>query len=195
MPNPALAPDRAALRERLRAEIANRSFGEGAPIRLASGRESTFYFNMKPTMMSPVGAHGIAALMLDAIADDSADFVGGLELGAVPIAAAIAAVSAIEGRPMPGFFVRKAAKEHGTRRLIEGLAPHETLDGKRVVLVEDVTTTGGSALQAAEQVRAEGGIIVRVVTIVDREEGAAEAFAEAGLPFTALFLASAFRSR
>jgi orotate phosphoribosyltransferase len=88
--------------------------------------------------------------------------------------------------------VRKKPKEHGARLAVEGLAKGETLQGKRIVIVEDVTTTGGSALKAAEAVREAGGEIVLVFTMVDREEGATEAFAEAGMQFRALYKASEF---
>jgi orotate phosphoribosyltransferase len=114
-------------------------------------------------------------------------------MGAVPIAAAVAAVSFAKGRPLPAFFVRKQAKEHGTRSLIEGLVKGETIEGKRVVIVEDVTTTGGSSMKAVEAVRAEGGSVVRVLTVVDRLEGAAETFAKAGLLFTPLLTVDDFR--
>ena len=168
--------------------IKERSFQSGAEMKLASGRTSSFYFNMKPTMLHPTGAHLIATLILEQLEGDGigADMIGGLEMGAVPLAAAVAAVSASGPRPLPAFFVRKQAKEHGTQSLVEGLAKGETLQGKKVVIVEDVTTTGGSAIKAAEAVTREGAIVVRVVTVVDRCEGATEAFAKAGLDFKPL---------
>lgn len=119
--------------------------------------------------------------------------IGGLEMGAVPIAAAVAAVSFVKGTPLPAFFVRKQVKEHGTQSLIEGLVKGETIAGKRVVIVEDVTTTGGSSLKAVEAVRAEGGSVIRVITVVDRLEGAADAFARAGIPFSSILTARDFR--
>lgn len=183
----------AANRARLIEIVAARSFSTGAEMKLASGRTSNFYFNMKPTMLHAEGAHLIGTLILDAIAADNASLVGGLEMGAVPIATAVAAVSHAQGTPVEAFFVRKQAKEHGTQSLIEGLAKGETLVGRRVVIVEDVTTTGGSAIKAAGAVRQAGGTVVRVVTVVDRLEGAGEAFAAAGLPFTAILTADAFR--
>jgi len=162
-------------------------------MKLASGRTSNIYFNMKPTMLHPEGAYLIGALLLEAIAADAPDLVGGLEMGAVPIATAVAAASHAKATPVSAFFVRKQAKEHGTQSLIEGLAKQDTIAGKRVVIVEDVTTTGGSALKAVEAVRAAGAVVVRVATVVDRQEGAVEAFAAAGVPFTALLTASDFR--
>jgi orotate phosphoribosyltransferase len=96
---------------------------------------------------------------------------------------------------MQAFFVRKKPKEHGARLSVEGLMPGETLAGKRVVIVEDVTTTGGSAMKAVEAVRDAGGEIAFVLTIVDREEGATEGFATAGLDFRAIYRASEFLER
>lgn len=183
-----------ASRARLADIIRTRSFGRGE-IKLASGRTSNFYFNLKPTMLDAEGAALLAELTLEALADDRIDYVGGLEMGAVPIAGAIAQLSFLKGRPIQAFFVRKKPKEHGARLSVEGLAPGETLQGKRIVVVEDVTTTGGSAIKAAEAVKESGGEIAFVLTIVDREEGAAETFGEAGIPFRSLFRASEFLSR
>lgn len=174
--------------------VAARSFSTGPEMKLASGRVSNFYFNMKPTMLDPEGAWLIGTLILETLGGESADLIGGLEMGAVPIATAVAAVSHHHGKPLPAFFVRKQAKEHGTQSLIEGLPRGETVAGRRIVIVEDVTTTGGSAIKAAEAVTAAGSHVVRVVTVVDRLEGAADAFAAAGLPFSAILAASDFRA-
>lgn len=181
-----------AAKPRLIEIVRARSFQSGGAVTLASGRCSSVYFNMKPTMLDPEGAYLIASLVLDEVEGDQAAFVGGLEMGAVPIAAAVAAVSFAQGRPLRAFFVRKQAKAHGTKSLIEGLASGETLAGKKVVIVEDVTTTGGSALAAVAAVRAEGGEVVRLVTVVDRDEGASEAFAAAGLSFRAVLTRGQF---
>jgi orotate phosphoribosyltransferase len=113
-------------------------------------------------------------------------------MGAVPLAGSIAQLSWLKGHPIAAFFVRKKPKEHGARLGVEGLAKGESLQGKRIVIVEDVTTTGGSAIKAAEAVKEAGGNVVLVLTMVDREEGATEAFAEAGLPFRSLYKASEF---
>ena len=184
---------KSAARARLAEIIRTRSFGRG-DITLASGRKSDFYFNLKPTMLYPEGAALLAELTLHALEDDAIDYVGGLEMGAVPIAGAIAQLSWINGHPIAAFFVRKKPKEHGARLAIEGLSPAESLKGKRVVIVEDVTTTGGSELKAAEAVRDTGAEIALVFTLVDRQEGATEAFAEAGIPFRALYTAQEFLS-
>jgi orotate phosphoribosyltransferase len=185
------ALSKSASRARLAEIIRKRSFGRGE-ITLASGRKSDFYFNLKPTMLDPEGATLLAELTYEALKDDELDYVGGLEMGAVPLAGAIAQLSWIKGHPIAAFFVRKKPKEHGARLAVEGLAKGESLDGKRIVIVEDVTTTGSSAMKAVEAVREAGGMVALVLTMVDREEGATEAFAEAGLAFRSLYKATEF---
>ncbi|MGH9331065.1 MAG: orotate phosphoribosyltransferase [Vicinamibacterales bacterium] len=179
-------------REKLHEIIRRRSFRAGQEFTLASGRKSTVYFNLKPTMLDPEGARLIGAALAERAAALGADFVGGLEMGAVPLVAAAAAMSAVAGTPVRAVFVRKAAKEHGTRSLIEGLAEGEMLGGKRVVVVEDVTTTGGSSRKAVAALREAGALVEHVVTVVDREEGAAEAFAADGITLQALFRKAEF---
>jgi orotate phosphoribosyltransferase len=179
-------------RHRLIEIIRERSYGTGVQIKLASGRMSDFYFNLKPTMLHPEGAALMGELIAAMLDGDKVDAVGGLELGAVPVATAVAAASHLRGRPLPAFFIRKQAKEHGTKSLVEGLVKGDTLKGRRVVILEDVTTTGGSAIKAIEAVKADGAIVVAVVTIVDRQEGAAEAFAEAKIPFRPLLTRADF---
>jgi orotate phosphoribosyltransferase len=185
------AVSRTASRARLADIIRARSFGRGE-ITLASGRKSDFYFNLKPTMLDPEGAALLAELTFDALKDDRLDYVGGLEMGAVPLAGAIAQLSWLKNHPIAAFFVRKKPKEHGARLAVEGLAKGQSLQGKRIVIVEDVTTTGGSAIKALDAVRDAGGEVVLVYTMVDREEGAAENFAQAGVPFRSLYRASEF---
>ena len=182
---------KSASRARLAEIIRKRSFGRGE-ITLASGRKSDFYFNLKPTMLDPEGAALLAEVTFEALRDDQLDYIGGLEMGAVPLAGAIAQLSWLKGHPIAAFFVRKKPKEHGTRLAIDGLAKGDSLQGKRIVIIEDVTTTGGSALKAVDAVREAGGEIVLVLTMVDREEGAAETFAQAGLPFRSLYKAAEF---
>lgn len=180
--------ERQALFEIIRA----RSFRQGGAFRLASGRTSTIYFNLKPAMLDADGARLIGGAVAAKANALGAAFVGGLEMGAVPIVAAAAAMSAVAGQPIPAVFVRKAAKEHGTQSLVEGLAEGESLAGRMVLVVEDVTTTGGSALKAISALREAGGVVRDVVTVVDREEGAAAAFAKAGVAMHALFRKSEF---
>ena len=188
------APQAAPLtdRERLKAIIAARSFRLGQLFRLVSGVESNVYFNMKPTMFDPEGAALTAKLVVERLAAARAEAVGGLEMGAVPIVAAATMQSHLARRPIRGFFVRKKAKEHGARLRIEGLAPDESLDGKRVAIIDDVCTTGGSAIQAIEEVRETGAEIVLALAIVDRDEGAEENFRRHGIAFDALFRAQEF---
>ncbi|MGK2873237.1 MAG: orotate phosphoribosyltransferase [Alphaproteobacteria bacterium] len=184
--------DTTALRERLRTLIATKSFGQGAEITLASGKKSNFYFNMKPTMLDPEGAALIGGLMLDQLGARKPDLVGGLELGAIPVACAVSLLSHTRGTPIPAFIVRKQAKEHGAKQRIEGFAPGDGLGGKSVLMVEDVTTTGGSILDAIAVVREAGGIVRHAITVVDRLEGAGAALNATGVELTALFTARDF---
>lgn len=184
--------DVATKRARLIEIIRERSYGTGVTIKLASGRTSDFYFNMKPTMLHPEGASLIGDLVVDAIGDAAVDMIGGLEMGAVPVATATALASHRAGSPRSAFFIRKQAKEHGTQSLVEGLPKGETIAGKSVIVLEDVTTTGGSALKAIEALKAEDAVIHTVITIVDREEGAADAFANAGYTFRPLLTRADF---
>ena len=181
-------------RARLMAIVRARSFQSGGQYKLASGRTSDMYFNMKPTMLDPEGAYLVAALMIDALDGTPSDYVGGLEMGAVPLAANFAAVSHLKGAPRRALFVRKAAKEHGTQSLIEGLPKGESVAGKRVAVLEDVTTTGGSSLKAVAMLREAGAEVTTVLTLLDREEGAEPAFAAAGVRLMSLFKASDFRN-
>jgi orotate phosphoribosyltransferase len=171
--------------------IRTRSFGRGK-IMLASGRESDFYFDLRPTTIHPAGATCIGELICDALDGMAVDFVGGLEAGAIPIATAVAIASHRRGGNLQAFFVRKKAKDHGAKKMIEGLPKGETLNGKNVVIVEEATTTGGSSMQAVSLLREEGANIVCVLTIVDRLEGAKENFAAEGLELRSLFTADEF---
>jgi orotate phosphoribosyltransferase len=155
---------------------------------LASGKESDYYFDMKPAMLDPDGAALMAELILTEIQGVSADAVGGLEMGAVPLIAPVAMKSPAFGRYLPGFFVRKAVKDHGTQKRIDG----NDIAGKSVVIVEDVTTTGNSAMDAVKAVEDAGAKVALVISILDRGEGAAELYAQAGIPFKSLFRAEEF---
>jgi orotate phosphoribosyltransferase len=173
--------------DRLLALLAERSARRGH-FTLASGRQSTLYIDARLTTMSPDGLALIGPLALDALSASGwrVDSVGGLTLGADPVSYAIAYASAIAGSPLRAFTVRKEAKAHGTGRLIEG--PFR--EGDRVAVIEDVITTGGSALRAAEAIRAAGGVIAGVLALVDREEGGREAIEAAGLGVISLARAS-----
>ena len=184
----------AASRSRLADIIFARSFGRGK-ITLASGKESDFYFDMKPTMLDPEGASLIAHHLFAAIADAGADYVGGLEMGAVPITGGVCQLSFEMGRPIRGFFVRKQAKGHGAKKLVEGLTKTESLAGKKIIIVEDVTTTGESAYRAIESCREAGAEVILVISLVDREDGAKEFFSGKNVRFKSLYQASEFRAR
>lgn len=172
--------------------LATRSARRGQ-FTLASGRQSTLYIDARLTTMSPDGLALIGPTALDAIARAGwePDAVGGLTLGADPVSYAIAYASAATPRPIRAFTVRKEAKAHGTGRLIEG--PYR--EGDRVVVVEDVITTGGSALLAIDAIRAAGGTPVGVLAVVDREEGGREAIEAQGLRVESLATAGEIVAR
>jgi len=162
---------------RLRALLLDRSVKRGA-FTLASGRQSSFYIDARRTTMSGEGLALVGALGVAAIAGRKwqPQAIGGLTLGADPVAYAIAVASHARGAPLNAFTVRKTAKQHGTGRRIEGC--FET--GDAVVIVEDVITTGASALEAIAAVQVEGARVLGVLAVVDREEGGATAIAAAG---------------
>jgi orotate phosphoribosyltransferase len=178
--------------DRLLSLLAERSARRGQ-FTLASGRQSTLYIDARLTTMSPDGLALIGPLALAALRDArwSVDAVGGLTLGADPVSYAIAYASAATASPLRAFTVRKEAKTHGTGRLVEG--PFTA--GDRVAVIEDVITTGGSALRAAEAIRAAGGIVVGVLALVDREEGGREALIGEGLSVLSLTTAAEIVAR
>jgi orotate phosphoribosyltransferase len=175
--------------DRLVELLAHRSARRGH-FTLASGRASTLYIDARLTTMHPEGLAAIGPLARRALRDLGwrAQAVGGLTLGADPIAYAIAYASALAGDtpPVRAFTVRKEAKQHGTGKLVEG--PFEP--GDRVAIIEDVITTGGSALRAVAAVRAAGGEVAGVLALVDREEGGREALEAEGLTVHALTTAT-----
>ncbi len=170
-------------RDELVALLRDRSFRRG-DFRLSSGRRSPYYVDARAKTMSSRGLILVGKLGLRALrgARWAPDLVGGLTLGADPVAYAIAAASQQDPPTLDAFTVRKEPKEHGTGRRIEG--PYES--GASVVVVEDVITTGGSALQAIESVRDAGGKVLGVLAVVDREEGGREALERAGYDTVAL---------
>lgn len=150
---------------------------------LASGRESDFYVDGKQTTLHAEGAWLVGNLVWEALLPEVVG-VGGLVIGADPIAAATSAVSFHRGRPVHAFLVRKEPKGHGTLQWLEGRK--NLPDGAPVCIVEDTCTTGGSLLKAVDRAESEGLRVVQCLTIVDREEGAAEAVAARGLTLTSL---------
>jgi orotate phosphoribosyltransferase len=176
------ATDLLRKRARLIAIIRRQSLLFDRDFLLASGRSSNFFFDMKRTMLDPEGAALLADLLFDAIKNEQVECIGGLETGAIPIVAALCARSWPE-KPIKGFFVRKESKGHGTDQRIDGLIE----PGSKVILFEDVTTTGGSAMQAVDQARRLGCTVVKVVSVVDRLEGAEDNFRTAGVRFESVF--------
>jgi len=168
-------------RQKLLSIIAARSLLRGE-FRLTSGRSSNFFIDLKKTMLDPEGGSLLADLLFETIRAEDVDCIGGMETGAIPLVAALCLRSWPE-KPLKGFFIRKEAKGHGTDQRIDGLLDR----GSRVILFEDVTTTGGSALRAVDQARQYQCGILKVITVVDRLEGAEENFCKAGIPFEALF--------
>jgi orotate phosphoribosyltransferase len=171
-----------AARERLKAILGEKSFKKGHFV-LASGAISDHFFDVKITLLDPEGANLAADLILDRISHDI-DAVGGLELGACPIVSAVCVKSYPAGKKLKTFYVRKAKKDRGTNKLIEGCTLEK---GNKVILVEDVTTTGGSVMDAIAAVQEEGAIVVKVLSIVDRLQGARENLEKKGIALDSLF--------
>ncbi len=156
------------------------------PFVLASGRTSTYYIDGKKTTSDPEGLYCIAKLILDIIQNDDVQAIGGPTLGADPIVGGVSLLSFISKTPLSLFIVRKEAKNHGTQNMIEGA----DISGKRVIVVEDVITTGGSALKAIKAIQAHDAGIVRMISLVDREQGGSECFDGLGIPYHPLFTIS-----
>lgn len=145
-------------------------FSEEPIFKLVSGRLSQFYVNCKPATLSARGMFLIGHLIFEEIKDLNVDGVGGLTFGADPIAVATAFVSELKGQPISAFSIRKNRKDHGIVRWIEG----DLKSGNRVVIIDDVATTGGSTVTAIERARDEGMEVIKAVILVDRQEGGIE---------------------
>lgn len=178
-------------RRRLLAMLTERSYAK-KKIVLSSGRESDFYIDCKKTVLTAEGHWLVGKLMFAGVRElfPSAVGVGGLTMGADPIASAVSLVSFLGQSPLQAFLVRKEPKGHGTGQWIEGLS--SLPKGSKVVVVEDVVTTGASTLKAIERVRAEGLEPIGAFTIVDRQEGGREAIEVSGVPVKSLFTRSDF---
>lgn len=148
-------------------------------VTLSSGREADYYVDMRRATLHHRAAPLIGRLLRGLTGDWDFDAVGGLTLGADPVAAAMLHSAAAENVALDSFVVRKSSKDHGMQRRIEGPG----VQGTRVLAVEDTSTTGGSVLTAVEALRAEGAIVTGVATVVDRDTGAREAIEQAGLPY------------
>lgn len=183
------APTQNADAKRLHALIRELGIRTNGPYKLTKGGTSPYLFDLKPVMLHAEAADLIGRMMLEHARAWRATHVGGRELGAVPLAALVARESVRGGALVHGFFVRKQAKEHGLRRMVEGMVPRAR---DRAVVLEDVTTSGGSAMDTVVELRALGVQVEGVVTIVDREEGARARFDAEKIPFAALFTLSDF---
>ena len=178
-------------RERLLALLTRLAY-ERRRVTLSSGKESDFYIDTKQASLTAEGHFLVGRLVLAAIRErfPEAQAVGGMTMGADPIASAVALTSFLERAPLDAFYVRKEPKGHGTNQWVEGkkgLPP-----AARVALVEDVVTTGASTLKAIERCRGEGLVVLGVVALVDRQEGGREAVTATGVPLVALFSRSDF---
>ncbi|MFN9694555.1 MAG: orotate phosphoribosyltransferase [Synechococcaceae cyanobacterium] len=180
---PTLPQDSASQRQQALDLLARQAYRRGR-FTLASGRESDHYVNCKPVSLSGTGLALLGALLLEQVESDAVA-VAGLTLGADPLVSAVAMRAALNGRPLDALIVRKEAKGHGTGAWLEGPLPPS---GSRVTVLEDVVTTGGSAIKAVDQLRQAGYTVERVVAIVDRQEGGEGAMAAAGLELRPLFL-------
>jgi orotate phosphoribosyltransferase len=179
---PVASSDLPAVQEYLLTLLCQLSYKEGDFL-LSSGQKSTYYINCKPVTLHPYGALATGRLLLPLLAPDT-PAVAGLTLGADPIVTAVGVVSAYEQQPVAALIIRKEAKGHGTQAYIEGpvLPP-----GTVVAVLEDVVTTGKSALQAVERLRAAGYVVNQVISLVDRQQGGAELYASVGLEFISVF--------
>jgi orotate phosphoribosyltransferase len=179
---PDTSPDFTALRQLLLDLFCQLAYKEGDFV-LSSGQHSSYYINGKQVTLNPQGALVIGRILLSQLPMDT-EAVAGLTLGADPIVSAVSVVSALENRPIPALIVRKEAKGHGTMAYIEGPSLPA---GAKVVVLEDVVTTGQSAMKAVERLRSAGYSVDRVIALVDRQQGGAELYQESGLDFQAVF--------
>lgn len=160
------------MKEELIALLCEKSFKytDQPSFKLVSGRVSRFYVNCKPTILNPRGMYLVGHLMFEAIRDLRPDGVGGLTFGADPIAMATAFASELKGSPLNAFSIRKTKKDHGIAQWVEG----DLAQGARVVVIDDVATTGGSTIKAITRARENGLEVVRAMVLVDRQEGGLE---------------------
>jgi len=160
------------MKERLIELVLEKAFkySEEPVFKLVSGRMSNYYFNCKAVTLHPEGMHLIGNIIFEMIKDSDAKGIGGLTLGADPIAGAVAYTSFLKGRPFEAFVVRKSAKSHGTMQWIEG----NITGGDRVVIVDDVITTGKSTIEAINKAKEAGLDVIKVIALVDRQEGGRE---------------------
>jgi len=180
-------------KRRLAKLLFERSY-EARKVTLASGKQSDFYLDCKQTTLHPEGLYLAARCFLELVRKGSKRprAAGGPTLGSDPIAAAMAVVSHLEGDPLPAFIIRKEPKGHGTRAWVEGAKYLE--NGTPVAIVEDVVTTGGSSIKAAEKAKEAGLDVVKIVCLVDREEGGEQAIRAAGYDFDRILTVTEVRN-
>jgi len=186
------SPHDSSDRDQLRELLYRQSFrySDQPAFKLTSGQMSRYYVDCKKVTLDPKGAALIGRIVFNRIKALRPQGIGGLTLGADPIAMAVAVTSYLEGQPIPAYIIRKEPKGHGSRAWIEGNLP----EGAAVVVVEDVVTTGGSTIKAIERLKAHGCKILRVIALVDRQEGGREAIEASGYPLESLFTVDDFLS-
>ncbi len=179
------------LRERLLELLKEKAYRRGKVI-LASGKESDFYIDCRPVTLHPEGAYLVGKLLHERLRNSPVlvQGVGGMTMGADPIATAVSITSYLEGRPIPAFIIRKEPKKHGRGLWIEGIA--NLPEGTGVAIVEDVVTTGGTTMKAIERAKEEGLKVVKVLALVDRQEGGEENLKREGYELEALFCRNDF---
>jgi orotate phosphoribosyltransferase len=171
------------MRDRLKQILLEKSVITGREFKLASGKTSNFYVDARVTTLDAEGAYLCGKIFLEMLADFTVDAVGGYSIGADPIVTAIAVLSFQANHPIPAFIIRKEEKSHGTGKMIEGNFPSQA----RVVIFDDVVTSGGSILKGAAQVEKQGGTVEAVMAVLDREEGGKEKIEAAGYKFLSIF--------
>jgi orotate phosphoribosyltransferase len=171
-------------RERLLTILKERSIERGSFV-LASGKTSDIYFDGKQTTLHPEGAYLVGKIFFEMLRDAKVEGVGGMTLGADPIVTSVALTSFMEGKPISAFIIRKEPKKHGRGLWIEGKG--NLSEGSPVAIIEDVVTTGKTTLEAISRAREEGLKVVKVLAVVDREEGGRETLAKEGYQLEAIF--------
>jgi orotate phosphoribosyltransferase len=174
------------MREQLKKILLQKSVIIGREFKLSSGRTSNFYVDARVTTLDPEGAFLCGKIFLEMLKDFKIDAIGGYSIGADPIVSSIAVLSYLEKRPIPAFIIRKDEKSHGTRKSIEGNIP---LNG-RVVLFDDVVTSGSSILKGVVQVEVRGCTVEAVMAVIDREEGGRREIEASGHAFFSIFTKS-----
>jgi orotate phosphoribosyltransferase len=185
-----ISTDLTSLRQLLLDLFCELAYKEGDFV-LSSGQRSSYYINGKQVTLHPQGALAIGRLLLSLLPSDT-KAVAGLTLGADPIVSAVSVISALENRPIPALIVRKESKGHGTMAYIEGPTLPE---GAQVVVLEDVVTTGQSAMKAVERLKDAGYQVEQVIALVDRQQGGAEFYQSVELKFQAVFSISDIQER